>query len=328
MSNAAQEATTETKQLSITDENISQTDYERLRDGEKVEVEVSAPEVKASSKTADESETLDTEEMEVDADEESSATGDDEALDASKPKKKSGTQRRIEKLVKQRAEVERERDMLREQLLKNQNAKPEGQQPDAKAADPSQKPNSNNYDSYDDYVEALTEWKADQKLKAKDEEVKKETLQNQVKERVKTHNDRVDAYRKDHADFDKHLTSFFEEQGTGFAISGALQELITESDNGPALLHELVKSPEEFVRLNSLSAMSAAREIGRLESKLSSAPEKTENTKTKTITKAPPPARPLNASSANGKKSIYDDDVPFAEYERMRAEQEKRRRGA
>jgi hypothetical protein len=332
MNKATQETATEVKTLSITDENISQADFERLRNGETIEVEESAPGAKeASSKTVDESDTSKPEESESDGDEESDTNLDDEASEDVKPKKKSGTQRRIEKLVKQRSEVERERDYLREQLLKAQGQKP----PEAKEAskvEATSAPKPDDFDSYDDYVSARIKHEAKELRAAEKAEEESKRRVEERKSRADTHNKRVDDYRKDNPEFDENLADFFEDQGTNFNLSMALEELITESDIGAKVLHELVKNPTEFVRINSLGAMGVAREIGRLEAKLSNTPQSktTEVTKTKTTTKAPPPARPLNASSANGKKSLTDvaESGSQAEWDRMRNEQEKRRRAS
>jgi hypothetical protein len=324
MNKAAQETTTEVKTLSITDENISQGDYERLRGGETIEVESAPEEKEASGETVDESETSNLEAKDSDGDEESDLEeGDDEASEHVKPKKKSGTQRRIEKLVKQRSEVERERDYLRAQLAQSQ-GKPEAQKVSAKV-ESLDAPKSEDFDSYDEYVSARIKHEAKELRKAEKAEEEKAKIVGERKQRVETHNQRVDAYRKDNPEFDKNLAAFFEEQGTDFNLSMALEELLTESENGPQLLHELTKTPDEFERINSLGAMGIAREIGRLEAKLSntSQTKKTESVKTKT-TKAPPPARPLSASSANGKKS--PEDMTQSEYERYRDELDKRRR--
>lgn len=320
---ASQETTTETKTPSISDENISQADYETLRSGGKVEVEVkSAPVAKAASETADESEASETEE-EVSSNEESDVDETDDSTEEVRPKKKNGTQRKIDKLTKLRKEAERERDYLREQLAKTQ-GKPDAEKVSAKV-ETSDAPKSDDFDSYDEYVSARIKHEAKELRKAEKAEEEKAKIVGERKQRVETHNQRVDAYRKDNPEFDKNLAAFFEEQGTDFNLSMALEELLTESENGPQLLHELTKTPDEFERINSLGAMGIAREIGRLEAKLSntSQTKKTESVKTKT-TKAPPPARPLNASSSNGKKS--PEDMTQSEYERYRDELDKRRR--
>ena len=73
----------------------------------------------------------------------------------------------------------------------------------------------------------------------------------------------------------------------------------------------------------ALSPFDAIRALGRFEARLTKPSEEKQIQKQKT-TKAPPPARPISASSANGKKS--PEDMTQAEYERWADDREKRRR--
>lgn len=323
-------ASTETKQLSLMDDDISQSDYERIRDGKTVEVEVeksaSVADEAADETTDDDSETSQTDGDEDDSDDESDTAKDNEGH--KKPKR--GFKKRIDKLNGKLTAAQQEMELLRRENEALKNPKPKESQEEtlnSKAA--ASEPNPDDYETSTEFYRAHARWVATEEIKAAKEaekiEAEKARLINDRTSRVDTHNKKVDEYRKDNPDFDKHIKDFFADQGTDFSISLALEETLTDSDLGPAILHELVKDPDEFERINSLGAMGVARAIGRLEEKLSatSANKKTE-IKTKT-TKAPPPAKPISASSANGKKSVYDDDLPQKEYERIRNEQEKRR---
>src|SRR5688572_16448313 len=98
MNNASQETTTtETKQLSLTDENISQADYERLRAGEKIEVEVKSAQVAEETTSEiedDESETSQTDGNEEDSDSDES----EQSVKEGNKKPKRGFKKRIDKL--------------------------------------------------------------------------------------------------------------------------------------------------------------------------------------------------------------------------------------
>ncbi len=315
MEKPTQETVTETKQLSLTDDNISQADYERLRAGETVEVQESAPakvETKASE-TPDESEALETDGDEVDESEDS-----DVEMEA-KPKKKSGTQRRIEKLVKQRAEAEREREYWREQAMK---AQPKAEAPKEVAKPVAEgRPKSDDFETHDDYVEAIADWKAEQKLQAAKQADRDAKLKAEADSKSTEFRGKVQEFKKATADFDDVIADVDD-----VPMSLAVSQAILESDDGPQLMYELAKNREEYERICQLPALQAARAIGRFEAKLSkpSASEKPE-VKQKQTTRAPAPARPISASSANGKMSIDDPDISQRDYERLRAEQEKRR---
>jgi hypothetical protein len=300
-------------QLSLTDENISQADYERLRSGEKVEVEKSAPaSQKAASETIDESETSQT-----DGDETEDESESDETLEAS-PKKKSGTQRRIEKLVKQRTQAEQEREYWRQEALKAK-APPVQAQPEVTAS-PAGEPDANDFESATEFYKAHARWAAKEELKAVEESKRQEKLKTEAESKKTTFLGKVDEFKKAHDDFESVIADVDDIQ-----MSPAISQAILESDNGPELMYELAKNVEEYARMCALPPFEAIRALGRFEARLAKPSEETKVTKPKITTKAPPPPRPISTSSANGKKSVYDDDISQADYERMRAEQEKRR---
>ncbi len=326
MNNASQETTTETKAPSITDDNISQADYEALRSGKTVEVEKSAPAVKKASETDDESDTSKLEATDSDSDEESEIEESDDEATELKPKKKSGTQRRIEKLVKQRSEAERERDLLRREyeLLKSKQPDAEGDSQTesvaAKAAATEGEPDPDDFDTSTEFYRAHARWAAQQEIKAAKESDRQEKLRTEAESKKTTFYGKVEDFKKAHDDFADVISDVDD-----IMMSPAISQVILESDNGPELMYELAKNRDEYAHMCSLSPFEAVRAFGRFEAKfLNKSSEQKPETKTKT-TKAPPPPKPISTSSANGKKSIMDDNISQADYERLRNEQEKRR---
>lgn len=65
-------------------------------------------------------------------------------------------------------------------------------------------------------------------------------------------------------------------------VSQVVGQLILESDKGALLQYHFAKNPADLRRINELSPLSAAREVGKIEARLSLA-------KPTTSTKAPPP---------------------------------------
>ena len=91
--------------------------------------------------------------------------------------------------------------------------------------------------------------------------------------------------RSRYADFDAALQI----AGNPQIVSQALSEMVLESDQPAELAYYLGKNPQEAARLSMLPPTAAARELGRLESKLTAAPAKIASS-------APPPINPVRAA--------------------------------
>ncbi len=235
---------------------------------------------------------------------------DEESSIEEKPKKKSGFKRRIEKLSSRLAQREQELELLKQRYLDQSQPKP--QEEVAKKVSEG-KPNQNDFESYEDYVDALTEWKVEKKLseeKAKAKEIEAKTLQEK---KFQAHAERVKEFAKTRDDFDEVMEDLGDTR-----VSLAVEEIILESSVGPAIIYELAKNKEELERINSLSPLSAARELGKLEAKLQSIDASDDEPKKPLIktTKAPAPLKTLGKSS---KSVVKDpDEMNFQEFKKWR----------
>jgi hypothetical protein len=323
MEKATQETTTETKQLSLMDENISQSDYERLRAGEKVEVEVKSETV--AQDAIIESDDDDSETSQTDGEEDDDSDSDESELSAKDKeghkKPKRGFKKRIDKLNARLSQTEAELEHWRQQALRVQ--KPDEKQEATqvtKTSDVKGEPDPDDYETSTEFYRAHAKWAALEEIKAVKEAERHEKLRHEAESKKTVFLGKVEEFKKAHDDFEETIADVDDIQ-----MSPAVSQAILESDNGPELMYALAKDKEEYARMCALPPFEAARALGRFEARLQKpSVEKTKEVKTKT-TKAPPPPKPISTSSANGKKSVYDDDVSQAEYERMRAEQEKRR---
>ncbi len=286
-------------QSESTDQVVEEHD-EKAEESDASEKEESQEETKSAEEESKEDEKSDDDEKEEDKEPE----GDEEE----KPKRKSGIQKRINKLNARVQAARDDAEYWRQEALKNRGSKSSD---DEVSEDDSQKalsakPVSDDYETYDEYMEALADFKAEEKLKAYKEAAEAEKANQSVDVRLKSHNERVDAYREENPGFDEALNDFFEDHGDDFALSMVLQEAITESELGPQLLHELAQDPEEFDRINTLGVTAAAKAIGRLESKIeakvSSSKEEKKEAKPKSTTKAPPPLQAIKAKGATATK--------------------------
>jgi hypothetical protein len=327
MDNATQETTTtETKQLSLLDEDISQADYERLRAGEKVEVEVkkSAP---AAEKHTDETEDDESETSQTDGDEDEGEESDEDLELAAKDKDgfkkpKRGFKRRIDKLNAKLTEAQAQAEHWRQEALRGQKSveeKPQDVNPAAKVS--ASEPDPDDFETSTEFYRAHARWAAQEEIKAAKESERQEKLRQSAEAKKTEFLGKVQEFQKAHDDFEETIADVDDIQ-----MSPAISQAILESDNGPELMYELAKNRDEYARMCALSPLDAVRALGRFEARLQKPSEEKTITKKTLTTKAPPPAKPISTSSANGKKSIWDDNLSQAEYERMRAEQEKRRR--
>lgn len=317
------ETTTEATETTTTAKDIGElsfAEYEAHRRGESAKT--SAPEVKASEQKDDSTESgTEEKDEELGAKDDLEDSDEAEDLDESrdeakdKPKKVGGFQRRINKLNAAKAEAEREANYWKKLALEKE-AAGEKKVEKAEAKAPSTgKPSPDDFDTHAEYVEALTDWKVEEKARALEEKTRKTALQTQQEKLLEAHTERVKSFAEKTKDFQDVL-----ENVDDIPVSATVQELIVTSDNGPELMYELAKNRDEFERISKLSPLAAAREIGRIETKLQKASSEVETPKPK-ITKAPKPIEPVGSGKGTIAKTIYDPNLPFTEYERIRREQ-------
>lgn len=232
-----------------------------------------------------------------------SATEEPQEPQDGEPKPKGGFQKRIDKLTRKASELEQEKEYWRQQALRTAPAVETKTAPKAEG-----KPSENDFQTHAEYLEALTDWKVDQRLTAsKSAEVAKSVKEQQAKslqEFVAKEQD----FRSKTPDFDEVMAD-----ADGVEATAAVIEEVINS--GPELKYYLAKNPDEVERLNKLGPLALAREVGRIESRFTSSQQKTA---VKT-TAAPPPPNPTGKSSATSTKD--PGEMSPAEYRAWRAKQ-------
>ena len=211
-----------------------------------------------------------------------------------------GIQPRIDELTRARREAEREASYWREI------ANSKGASPAEKAAP--EKPTIDKFNDYGEFVEALTDWKADQAVTSR---LQERAQAQQQEARTTSWNERQDIARTTMPDYDEVVG------GSNTPVAPHVAEVITGSDNGPALAYHFARNPEVLTRLNGMPALQAAREVGRIEASL--AQTKAEPSLQVKTTNAPTPA----ATSANqGRSSTVPlEKMTQAQYEAHRKSQ-------
>jgi hypothetical protein len=144
------------------------------------------------------------------------------------------------------------------------------------------RPTREQFNTDDEFVEAITDFKLAQVLPKI--EAKLQARVNQVQSSAGWEQN-VGTFQKEHADFFEVL-----KQADDIPVPDAITSAITTSANGPAIMYDLCKNPDELSRIANLPPMAAAREIGIIEARLTGA--------RKQVSSAKPPIKPVNGGSS------------------------------
>ena len=199
-----------------------------------------------------------------------------------KPKKKSRSQRRIERITRENVE-------LREQLA------------DTNPADePGEEVNIDDFDSYDEYTKALEKQKTTQK-----EKVNANDEPNPVNQGLLQ--DALEDGKEDYPDFDTLV------RASDLALTGDILEDVLESEIASDILYHLATNKEETKKIAGMTPRNRSKALMKIELSLESKPRGT--VKKKTTSSAPEPITPVGGDSSKP-VSLDDDELPFGEYEK------------
>lgn len=259
------------------------------------EKETKEPVLAVEVEAEEEEQAEESEELSDDGEQES-----EEVQEEVKPKKKGGFQKKLER-------KDREIEALRQQLA-DKSIQTEQKEP---VSFDKKKPVIDDFNSHAEFTEALADWKYEQKDAEKKAQSKAVEAVESVKNSIQNYHSKLSEFKKSTPDLDDVL-----EDVSHIRLSGALQEAIITSDVAAEVTYELARNPEEFERINKLSPLMVAKEIGKLELKLSKTAEDKkaaiEAEKNKT-TKAPAPLKSLSGKAQTVvAKNI--NDMTFKEY--------------
>jgi hypothetical protein len=144
---------------------------------------------------------------------------------------------------------------------------------------PKEVPSIDNFDSPDAYAEALALKKAEELLAQRDR-------QKEQAEIVEAYGEREEKARDKYDDYEDVVYN------PKLRITDVMAETIQHSEIGPDLAYWLGSNPKEADRIARLSPIMQAREIGKIEVKL------TDNPTVKKTTSAPTPISPVTARSS------------------------------
>lgn len=170
------------------------------------------------------------------------------------------------------------------------------------------------------YQRAATAWEVKQELRNEFRSVREQeqakTLAERRAESEEDFRERVSAIKPSIPDYDTAIQAFVKAGGD---LAPHVIEEIQESEKGPVLAYHLAKNPDLAAELNAMSPRDAAREIGRLEAKVSLPQPKKQ-------TQAPAPLSVLKggAAPATDLASLAKSDDASAYIAARRAQQKAR----
>ena len=273
------------------------------------------------------------EEAPVEAVEEKSAEPTEEANDQSEqPTEETETKATEEKkqnpkLEKRFSELTKQREEARKEAAKERDAREalekriselEGRA-EPKPVEENVKPSPSQFNDAFEYAEALAEWSAENALLNRDKAEAERKVQDERQQVIKSWNDRLATVKADLPDYDEMIAS-----ASDITVNDAIRDAMLESEQGPRILYHLAENPELAEKLNTLSTVSALREIGKLEAKFE-ASETPKDAKTEAETKpsiarskAPAPISPIKTSSAVADVGVGSDGEFHGTYQQWR----------
>lgn len=156
------------------------------------------------------------------------------------------------------------------------------------------------------YERALTAYETEKRIATRDIRRQAQSAQEAARQAsqalVQDFQDRQREARKTIADFDKVVSGVTKE------VVPHVTQLILESEKGAVIQYHLAKNPDVLDRINGLSLIAAAKEIARLEDRLSLP-------NPKTATKAAPP---INAPKGGASGPVDLSKLSMEEYVALR----------
>jgi hypothetical protein len=193
---------------------------------------------------------------------------------------------------KAKAEAKAERRALKAYSEKLEAMTPR-QQHAEQAKQPDGKPKLDQFQNVEDYVEAVADWKLEQR-----EQVGKRAAAETQNQTVYNKTEKIYAEAEKLAGFDRE--SFDE-----LPLTTSIAQAVIESDIAPKLMAHMAANPDEVERISKLSSARQAAEIGKLEAKLSAV-------KDVKMSKAPAPIKTVGSRGGEVGKNI--DTMTMAEF--------------
>jgi hypothetical protein len=259
-------------------------------------------------------------------------------------KGKGGFQKKIDKLTREKSQAEQRADTLERELAEfkerfaaiEQRLAPAATKPEVKTAPevpgkPLESEIGTKFKTWDEYNEALIDWKAEQRVNAalakRDESEQQREQRETAEARQQQYSEASEEFVKEHPDFNQAIDNATK---AGMKLPESIIERIKDLPNGPAVTYYLVTNPDEALALVQADIETGFIMLGRISYGLESdATPKTEPVKPpakKPISTAPAAVKPVAGHSA--RSSNAPDEMSKSQpdaYIRLRIQQIKER---
>jgi len=212
----------------------------------------------------------------------------EEREDAPLPK---GVQRRIDRLTKQKYELQGRLEALERQMQPPAQSQPQNV---------TSKPQRYEYASDEDFVEAMTDYKLQQVQR-------QHMTQQQLAQQERARSQMQQEFSRKAIEAAKAYPDFIEAiEEADAQVAPHVEAAIYASDKSADIAYFFAKNPDELERINALHPVKAAMEIARIEAKVTRP--------TKQTSSAPPPINPVGSRAAVNKDPSQMTDREFSEW--------------
>ncbi|NIQ07203.1 MAG: hypothetical protein GWO20_16185 [Candidatus Korarchaeota archaeon] len=174
-------------------------------------------------------------------------------------------------------------------------------------------PNMDDYDTVEEYTEAMAEYRADKivkdKLKAEREAELQKAQQAKFEQMTKSFEEREASFRAENPEYKSNQENFeynfnmINSQGKTPATQ-TIAQVLMERNSAPALINELGRNEDLLHELSSMSPVEAVFKLAELERDISSRKKVKRE-------EVPPPVKSVNGTG-KGKKSVSNMNVDEA----------------
>lgn len=235
------------------------------------------------------------------ADEESEAATD-EGKHPEK-EKKTGVQKRLDELTKKRREAEREAEYWRNKAQGDEKKTTDSETP------PKGRPKEEDFDTYEQYEDALVDHRISQRETQSAKEKAKAASETATQTKQEALGAALDKGASLYDDFEAVV------QSPDLIMTEAMVDAAMEGPDPQDVFYHLANNKEEAARIAELTPIAAAREIGKIELRLSEGKKAPKAPEPKRVTKAPEPIKPIG-----GKEYVekHPKDMSMDEYAEWR----------
>lgn len=326
MSDIVSEAEIDLTDPSVVDRLLNNKDLRKLPVGSD-EFKAAARESLAKmDETTDESAVTEEEVNNTESEEpqEDYAEEDSENQSDVKPKKTRGMLKRIETLVAEREELKRRLQEVEAQKAQFKQSEVEENATEDQYGFNKPKPQLKNFDTIEEYTEALTDWKLEKKEYEYTVQREQSEIEKTAKEIATTWEQKEKAVKEQYPDYSKLVNI---DSLVTVNPSVEAKVYLAEMDNGPLVLYKLLSDDSALEKFMDATPTRQVALLAKIESQLGSSDEQVVQKKA-TITRAPEPVKALPKGKAVvTTKDIYNPDLSFEEYNRLMDERERARKG-